>query len=70
MAHETGILSAIARLGATAWCLWRRRRYDTPYWMMLTVLLVSLLNYHFWIGALGAYWWLLLRGREANEKVT
>jgi len=28
------------------------------------VLLVSLLYYHFWIGALGAYWWLLMGGRE------
>lgn len=39
------------------------------HWIPVDRDAVSLLYYHFWMGALGAYWWLLLGGREKAEVV-
>lgn len=64
MAHETGILSGLAWMGATAWGLWRRPRYDTRWWLLLTIALLSVMYYHVWIGPLGGFWWLLVRGKD------
>ncbi len=58
MAHETGILSAVAWLGATVYALWRRP--DNLWWLLLTVGLISAMYYHAWIGPLGWLWWLLI----------
>lgn len=68
MAHETGILSGLAWVAATAYGLWSRPRFDYRWWLLLTVALLSAMYYFTWIGPVGWAWWLLVRGGSGNHK--
>jgi hypothetical protein len=59
MMHETGILSGMAWIVASVYGLKGRR--DSRWWMLLTVILISLMYYHAWLGPLAGFWWLLVR---------
>ena len=62
MMHETGLLSGIAWLVASVYGLFRYwRERDARWWMFLSVVLISLLYYHAWLGPLAGFWWLLVR---------
>ena len=65
MAHESGVVSALAWIGATAYGLWRRPRYDYRWWLLLMLALLSAMYYWTWLSALAPYWWLLLGGRRS-----
>ena len=45
-------------------------RFGASWWMLLTLALLSLLDYYTWMGHLGGFWWLLvgmrLRGRSCK----
>jgi len=62
MMHETGVLSGVAWIVASGYGLFRYwRAKDSRWWMFLTVVLLSLMYYHAWLGPLAGFWWLLVR---------
>jgi hypothetical protein len=59
---ETGVLSGVAWLVASGYGLFRYwRERDGRWWMFLSVILISLMYYHAWLGPLAGFWWLLVR---------
>jgi hypothetical protein len=60
MMHETGILSGLAWGGATLYGLWRRPRHHYAWWLLLTIALLSMMDYYTWVGPLGWVWWPLV----------
>jgi hypothetical protein len=60
MADETGLLSAMAWLAVGGLTLYYRPRYSWAWWSMATIMLLSVMYYHVWIGPMGVFWWLLV----------
>jgi len=59
MANETGLVSAIAWIGVSLYGL-ARDRGSPRWWMLMAIVLISMMYYHTWVGALGGFWWLLI----------
>lgn len=60
MAFETGLISALAWVGMTAWTIKKANYKEAPFWMMVTLGLLSVMYYHIWLGPNAPMWWLLL----------
>lgn len=56
IAVESGIIAAILWVGITLWAL--RRRNGVVWWVLLTLVALSMLDYYTWMGHLGGFWWL------------
>lgn len=57
VAVESGILAAVLWVGITLWALLRRRN-GAVWWILLTLVGLSMLDYYTWMGHLGGFWWL------------
>lgn len=60
LAFETGVISALAWIALTAWTIKKASYREAPFWMIVTVGLLSVMYYHIWLGPNGAMWWILL----------
>ena len=59
MAVENGIVAAGLWVVISVWAL-TRQVGSTAWWLLLTLVLLSMLDYYSWMGHLGAFWWLLI----------
>ena len=59
IAVENGILAAGLWVLISGWAL-TRQVGSTAWWLLLTLVLLSMLDYYAWMGHLGAFWWLLI----------
>ncbi len=72
IAYENGIVAAVMWLAVTGWAL-TKQRGATAWWLLLTLTLLSTLDYYAWMGHLGGFWWLLVgllvkRGRDGGDQ--
>jgi hypothetical protein len=67
IAVESGILAAVLWVGITLWAAMKWRN-GVVWWILLTLLALSMLDYYPWMGHLGGFWWLsigiLVKGRQ------
>ncbi len=68
MSVESGLIAAAMWIGITVWALVRRPLSPT-WWLLLTLVLLSMLDYYTWMGHLGGFWWLLVGLQHRPEKV-
>lgn len=72
MAREAGIVAAAGWLALSAWAL-TRCRYTSAWWLMVSILLLSILDHYTWRVHLGSLWFLaagLLVSRPVDIKPT
>jgi hypothetical protein len=61
IAVENGIIAAGIWVAITAWALVPRAQVQPIYrWLLLSLVLLSILDYYTWMGHLGGFWWLLI----------
>ena len=60
LAVEVGLVGAIAWVGATGLALWLRPRFDTTWWLLLTLSLLASLDQYVWWSPFAALWFLLV----------
>ena len=60
-AVENGIIAAAIWIVITAWALISKTNNEPLYrWLLITLVLLSVLDYYTWMGHLGGFWWLLI----------
>jgi hypothetical protein len=61
IAVESGIIAAGIWVVMTVWALMPKAS-GQPFhrWLLLTLVLLSVLDYYTWMGHLGGFWWLLI----------
>jgi hypothetical protein len=59
IAVESGILAAVIWVVISGWAL-IRDRLGREWWLLLTLVLLSMLDYYSWMGHLGGFWWLFI----------
>lgn len=57
IAVESGIAAAALWVGITLWGLLKWRN-GAVWWILLTLVALSMLDYYTWMGHLGGFWWL------------
>lgn len=71
VAVESGIIAAALWIGITLWALMRWRN-GVAWWVLLTLVALSMLDYYTWMGHLGGFWWLsvglLVKGRQSSRQ--
>lgn len=65
IAVENGLIAAGIWVLITGWALINhshnaQRQNNVHRWLLLTLVLLSVLDYYTWMGHLGAFWWLLI----------
>ena len=61
IAIENGIIAAGIWVGITGWALVSRDSGQPLHrWLLITLVLLSVLDYYTWMGHLGGFWWLLI----------
>ena len=61
MASELGIIAGVAWVGASALALWYAPRFSTCWWLLATVVCLSMMDYYFWMPVqLTPVWWILV----------
>ena len=68
IAVELGILAAIVWIGITVYSLLQKPWFNTSWWVLLTIVVISISEYSVWVGTLAAIWWITIglrvKGRE------
>ena len=61
IAVENGIIAAGIWIVITGWALISKDNAQPLYrWLLITLVLLSVLDYYTWMGHLGGFWWLLI----------
>jgi len=61
IAVENGIIAAGIWVVITGWALISKNDKQPLYrWLLITLVLLSVLDYYTWMGHLGGFWWLLI----------
>jgi hypothetical protein len=61
IAIENGVIAAGIWVGITGWALVSRDSGQPLHrWLLITLVLLSVLDYYTWMGHLGGFWWLLI----------
>ena len=61
IAIENGLIAAGIWVGITGWAIRPWVNGETLHrWLLLTLVLLSVLDYYTWMGHLGGFWWLLI----------
>ena len=63
MAIEYGALAALGWVTLVVVGLWRRPRWTPAWWLLLTLVLLSMMDYYTWVGPLGGFFWILISMR-------
>ena len=61
IAVENGVIAAGIWVAITGWALISKDNAQPLYrWLLITLVLLSVLDYYTWMGHLGGFWWLLI----------
>ena len=69
IAVELGILAAIVWIGITIYSLLQKPWFNTSWWVLLTIVIISITEYSVWLGILSAIWWITIGLRIKDRKV-
>ena len=70
IAVELGILAAIVWVSITGYSLLQKPWFNVSWWVLLTIIVISISEYSVWLGPLAAIWWLTIGLRIKGESVT
>ena len=70
IAVELGILAAIVWIGVTVYSLLQKPWFNTSWWVLLTIVVLSISEYSVWLGTLAAIWWLTIGLRIKTENAS
>ena len=60
IAVELGILAAIVWVSITAYSLLQKPWFNSSWWILLTIIVLSVTEYSVWLGPLAAIWWITI----------
>ena len=67
IAVELGILAAIVWVSITAYSLLQKPWFNSSWWILLTIIVLSVTEYSVWLGPLAAIWWITIGLRIKNN---
>jgi hypothetical protein len=70
IAVELGILAAIVWIGVTFYSLLQKPWFNTSWWVLLTILVISITEYSVWLGPLSAIWWVTIGLRIKTNAIS
>jgi len=67
IAGQIGIPATLMWIGVTLFCLYKKPRLTIPWWILATLSLLSITEYHTWLGPLAPVWWIVIKIRTEEE---
>jgi hypothetical protein len=67
IAVELGILAAIVWVSITVYSLLQKPWFNISWWVLLTIIIISIAEYSVWLGVLSAIWWVTIGLRIKND---